>query len=271
MIILFIVLIVLVLLAAGYLLAIRGRSGHPGLQSLRGWSYAHRGLHSKGIPENSMAAFEAAKNAGYGVELDIHLLADGNLAVIHDSKLERVTGQPGTVEELTSHQLRDYHLCGTQEIIPEFAHVLELFEGKVPLIVELKTANNNHKQLCKAVCDLLETYSGPYCLESFDPRCLLWLKRHRPLLVRGQLTEDYLSQKGSKIPWILRWIMTENLANFITRPDFVAYRFKDRHCTLSNFFCLRRMACVTWTITSQAEYDQAKAEGWIPIFEGFRP
>lgn len=271
MLFLLITILVLVLLAAAYLLAIRGRKGHPGLDDLRGWSYAHRGLHSEGVPENSMAAFEAAKNAGYGVELDVHLLADGNLAVIHDSTLDRVTGRPGTIEELTTRQLRECRLCGTEEIIPEFAHVLEMFDGQVPLIVELKTAGGNHKRLCKAVCDMLESYTGPYCLESFDPRCLLWLKKHRPALIRGQLTEDYFVKGRPKLPFILKWILTENLGNFLTRPDFVAYRFADRFCTLSNFFCLRRMTCVSWTVTSQKDFDKAVREGWVPIFEGFLP
>lgn len=269
--ILFIVILILITLGGGYLLAIQGRTGHIGLKELRRWSYAHRGLHSEGIPENSMAAFEAAKKAGYGVELDVHLLADGNLAVIHDSTLERVTGLPGKIEELTTKQLRDCRLCGTEEIIPEFAHVLDLFQGEAPLIVELKPTDGNHEQLTQAVCEMLEHYSGHYCLESFDPRCILWLKKNRPDLVRGQLSEDYFAKGRPKIPFLLKWIMTENLANCVTRPDFVAYRYADRHCTISNFFCLRRMSCVSWTITSQEEYDKAVSEGWIPIFEGFLP
>ena len=266
-------IVALILLALGicYLLAIRGRVGHPGLRELRRWSYAHRGLHSEGVPENSMAAFEAARNAGYGVELDVHLLADGNLAVIHDSDLERVTGLPGKIEDLTTRQLRDCLLCGTQEIIPEFAHVLELFNGEAPLIVELKPAKGNHARLAEAVCEMMKDYPGPYCLESFDPRCILWLKKHRPELIRGQLSEDYFAKGRPKIPLILKWIMTENLGNFITKPDFVAYRYADRICTLSNFFCLKRMTCVSWTVTSQEEYDTAVREGWIPIFECFLP
>ena len=267
----FIVLLIVLALAGGYLLAIRGRTGHAGLKELHRWSYAHRGLHSEGVPENSMAAFVAAKNAGYGVELDVHLLADGNLAVIHDSDLQRVTGKTGKIEELTTRQLRDHRLCGTEEIIPEFAHVLELFQGSAPLIVELKTAGNNYAQLTQAVCEMLEQYQGPYCLESFDPRCILWLKKNRPDLIRGQLTEDYFAKGRPKLPFIVRWIMTENLSHFITKPDFVAYRYADRHCTLSNFFCLKQMSCVSWTVTSQEEYDQAVSEGWIPIFEGFLP
>ena len=268
---LLIVVLVLAALGTGYLLAIRGRVGHPGLKELHRWSYAHRGLHSEGVPENSMAAFEAAKNAGYGVELDVHLLADGNLAVIHDSTLERVTGLPGRIEELTTRQLRDCRLCGTEEIIPEFGHVLELFQGEAPLIVELKPSGGNHAALAKAACEMLDGYPGPYCLESFDPRCILWLKKNRPDLIRGQLSEDYFTKGRPKIPFILKWIMTENLANCVTKPDFVAYRYADRFSTLSNFFCLRRMTCVSWTITSQEDYDKAVSEGWIPIFEGFLP
>lgn len=266
-----IVVLILVLLALGYLLAIRGRVGHSGLQELRLWSYAHRGLHSEGIPENSMSAFEAAKNHGYGVELDVHLLSDGNLAVIHDSTLERVTGLPGVVEDLTARDLRRCKLRGTEEIIPELPHVLELFNGEAPLIIELKTHKGNHAKLCEAVCQLLEGYNGPYCLESFDPRCILWLKKHRPELIRGQLSEDYFVKGRPRIPLIMKWIMTENLLNFITKPDFIAYRYEDRHCTLSNFFCLRRMTCVSWTIKTEEDYCRATAEGWIPIFEGFLP
>lgn len=269
--VLLIVSSLLLALCIGYLLAIRGRVGHPGLKELHRWSYAHRGLHGDGIPENSMAAFEAAKNAGYGIELDVHLLADGNLAVIHDSTLERVTGLPGTVEELTTKQLRDCRLCGTEEIIPEFSHVLDLFQGAAPLIVELKPAGGNHAILAEKACQMLDQYPGPFCLESFDPRCILWLKKNRPDLIRGQLSEDYFAKGRPKIPLILKWIMTENLANCITKPDFIAYRYADRHCTLSNFFCLRRMSCVSWTVTNYAEYSQAVKEGWIPIFEGFRP
>ena len=84
-------LLILILI---YLLAIRCRSNHPRLKDLRGWNYAHRGLHREGVPENSMAAFRAALDHGYGIELDIHLLKDGNLAVMHDSLLNRTTGQP---------------------------------------------------------------------------------------------------------------------------------------------------------------------------------
>ena len=80
-----------------------GRRGHPGWDKLLDWRYAHRGLYDNenGVPENSLAAFRLAAENGFGAELDVHLTADGQLAVIHDSDLQRVCGQEGKVEELT--------------------------------------------------------------------------------------------------------------------------------------------------------------------------
>ena len=154
------ILILAALLALAYVLALGGRTGHPGLAWLRGWSYAHRGLHGEGCPENSMAAFQAALAHGYGIELDVHLLKDGNLAVMHDSSLLRTTGREGRMEELTTEALTDYHLGGTEETIPEFRQVLELYAGKAPLIVELKPADGNHAQLAEAACRMLDGYRG---------------------------------------------------------------------------------------------------------------
>jgi len=263
--------IVILVLVCLYVLSVKGRRGHEGLAALRGWNYAHRGLHSAGVPENSMAAFRAAKGAGYGIELDIHLMRDGNLAVIHDSSLKRTAGADVIIEELTAEELENYRLEGTQEKIPLFSQVLELFNGEAPLIVELKTWKSNHAQLCQAACDLMEQYNGPYCVESFDPRCVAWLRKNRSDVIRGQLTENFF-RSPSRLPWILKFVMKHQLLNFLTRPDFVAYRYSDRK-TVSNFLCrkLWGMQGVSWTLRTQEELDTAVEEGWIPIFEGFRP
>lgn len=266
-----IVLIILVVLAVLYILSTMCRKGHKGLEALRGWSYAHRGLHGKGRPENSMAAFRAALKSGYGIELDIHLLRDGNLAVMHDSSLLRTVGANVKIEDLTTEDLKKYTLEGTMEPIPEFRQVLELFAGKAPLIVELKSVGSNYAALTEAACDMLQGYAGPYCLESFDPRCIAWLKKHRPGLIRGQLTENFSRSKGP-LPTVLKFIMTHQMVNFLTLPDFVAYKFSDRK-TLSNVLVRRLWGAqgVSWTLKNQEEYDTAVAEGWLPIFEGFRP
>ncbi len=268
MLILIIILAIIILL---YLFSLSGRTKHPGLKALQGVSYAHRGLHAEGRPENSMAAFRAAWDAGYGIELDLHLLADGNLAVFHDSHLKRLTGQEGRIEDLTTEDLSKYFLAETSETIPTFSQVLELYQGKAPLVVELKCVNNNYAQLCETTCNMLDRYDGAYCLESFDPRCILWLKKNRPDLIRGLLVEDFIKAKPP-VPWILRFLMTHQILNFLVRPDFVAHKYSERK-TLSNFLArkLWKLQGVSWTITTTEDYQTAVEEGYLPIFENFTP
>lgn len=266
-----IIAIVIFLLIALYVFMLKGRTGHKDLPALRGWYYAHRGLHSDGVPENSMSAFRAAKDGGYGIELDVHLLKDGTLAVIHDHSLLRTAGVDVQIEDLTPADLDKYHLEGTQEKIPLFSEVLELYRGEAPLIVELKPTANNHAALCQATCDMLQNYKGAYCVESFDPRCVAWLRKNRKEVIRGQLTENFF-RSNSKLPGVVKFLMKYNFFNVATRPDFIAYRFADRK-NISNFLCrkLWGLQGVTWTIRTKEDFDTAVAEGWIPIFENFKP
>lgn len=252
-----------------YLLLIGGRTGHPGLEALRGWNYAHRGLHDEARPENSMAAFRAALESGCGIELDIHLMKDGNLAVIHDSSLMRTAGADVRIEDLTSEDLLDYQLNGTEETIPLFRDVLDLYDGKAPLIVELKCVGGNHAALCTTACQMLDQYNGVYCMESFDPRAVIWLRKNRPDIIRGQLSENWM---GKKVPAsrFLRFALTYHLGNICMRPDFIAYNFSDRK-TFGTGICRKLLGVqgVSWTLRSREEYDTACSEGWIPIFENF--
>lgn len=247
------------------------RRGHPGLGELRRWAYAHRGLHDSFAPENSLAAFRRAKEAGYGAELDVHLLADGNLAVFHDSSLKRLTGRDGIIEKLTTSQLNEYRLADSGETIPLLRQVLDLFHGEAPLIIELKSSKDNYRQLCTRVCEMLDAYDGVFCLESFDPRCIRWLRKNRPDLIRGQLAENFFATPGSKVPWLGKLILGQYMLNFLTCPDFVAYRFSDRR-QLGVWLCCRiwNAQPVAWTLRSRSELDEAVKIGWIPIFENFR-
>lgn len=264
-----VLIVILAVLAVLYLFSLRCRRGHKGLAQLQNWKYAHRGLHNESRPENSMAAFRAALENGFGIELDIHLLSDGNLAVIHDSSLRRTAGAEVNIEDLTTEDLSQYQLLGIDETIPTFSQVLELFDGKAPMIVELKSANGNYAALAEAACNMLDSYDGPYCIESFDPRCILWLKKHRPDIIRGQLAENFLPLETA-VPWILRFLLTHQMLNFLIVPDFVAYKFEDRK-NLSNFLVRKFWGVqgVSWTIRSQDNLKTAEKEGYLPIFEGF--
>lgn len=253
-----------------YVLSIGGRSGHAGLNNLRGNVFAHRGLHNDTRPENSLSAFKAAKEKGYGVELDLHLLKDGTLAVFHDHTLIRMAGKDGTVEALTAEDLTQIHLNDTAETIPTFEEVLALFDGTVPLIVELKAAKN-HGALVDAAVRALRGYRGAYCIESFDPRCLWHLRRWHPEIIRGQLSQNFM-KSDEKLSGATKFVLTHLLTNFLTRPDFVAYKFTDRKqwgVTLARK--LWGVQGVVWTLTDNSQHETALAEDYLPIFEHYEP
>ena len=267
-----IVIYILLVLCIVYVLALQGRRNHPLWSCFRAQRFAHRGYHDKPqIPENSLPAFRRAIAHGWGAELDVHLLKDGTLAVFHDSSLSRCTGAQGMIEDLTFEELRALRLEGTDEQIPLFDEVLALFETATPLIIELKSANGNHYALTKAVCERLDTYKGVYCIESFDPFCLLDPKKLRPDTCRGQLSMNFLKDP-SGLPLYKRFIAGNLLLNFLTRPDFIAYHYSTRK-NMSNSLCRRLWGIqgVSWTIRTPQEFIQATQEGWIPIFENFQP
>lgn len=267
-------LLILVVLAELFTLALRCRRGHPDWKYLRLWRYAHRGLHNKPqVPENSMAAFRRAVERRYGAELDVHLLKDGRLAVIHDSSLKRTAGADVNVEDLTAEELRQYRLEGTDEHIPLLEEVLELFQDQTPLVVELKTAGDNYEALTAATVAMLDRYRVRYCIESFDFRCLIWLRKHRPEIVRGQLSQQFLRNGGEvSLNKLNQFLLGNMFINFLGVPDFLAYKFEDRNC-LAMRWCRRfyRVQEVYWTIRSRADMEEAEKNGGLVIFERFDP
>jgi len=255
-----------------WILLLMSRRGHEAWPVLQKYRYAHRGYHRKPtVPENSMAAFRAAVERGWGAELDVHLMKDGSLAVIHDSSLKRTAGVDVRIEDLTKADLVNYTLEDSMEHIPLLEHVLTVFEGKAPLIVELKPEGGNHEALSRAVAKMLDTYKGDYCIESFDPRVVRWFCKHRPQVCRGQLSENFLRTKGG-LPLAMRFVLTHLLLNFSCRPDFIAYRFQDRKL-LSVRLCeaVWKPGKVAWSIRKKEDMAAAEAEGCVVIFEQFDP
>lgn len=258
-----------------WLLLLLPRWGQPGWDALSGFRYAHRGLHdvSRGIPENSLSAFRAAVEGGFGAELDVHLMADGQLAVVHDNDLQRVCGQSVRIEDLTAADLSSYPLLGgSGETIPLLEEVLPLFAGKAPLIIELKVENGNAAALTDAVMALLARFPElTYCLESFQPSAVRHLKEHYPQVLRGQLSEDFF--RTDTLPFPQAFVMTGLLTTLFTRPDFIAYRWEHRGSCLSLWLmrALYGVHEVSWTVRDQNTLDELTQAGCVVIFEGFVP
>ena len=258
-----------------YALLIKPRRNHPGWDALSGVRYAHRGLHDKslGIPENSLAAFRRAIEHGFGAELDVHLMADGELAVVHDSSLERVCGKQVRIEDLTAADLRDCALMGTEETVPLFRDVLALFEGKTPLIIELKVERGNANALTDAVMAKLTGWNGTYCIESFYPGVLRRLKQKYPEVIRGQLSENFLKNREvATLSMPARVVLTNLLTTAATRPDFIAYKWQDRdNPTLRLMKKVYGVHEASWTVRDRETMEMLDKDGAISIFEGFIP
>ncbi len=263
------------LLAVLYVLMIAPRIKRPPvLRKFIGKSFAHRGLHdaSQGIPENTLAAFRRAADYGYGMEFDVRFTKDHRLVIMHDDDLERMTGVKAKVSELTLDQLEPVRIGGTDQKIPLFEQVLELIDGRVPLIIELKVCGNDYAELAQEVCRVLEGYKGEYVIESFDPRLIRWLRRNRPDVVRGQLLEFYRKHGSTTIPAALDFIIHNQIINFWVRPDFIATNHSDRDSLAMR---LSRRIYHTpefdWTVTNQSQADASRRDGSAYIFEGFIP
>ena len=231
--------------------------------------YAHRGLHGGEIPENSLAAFEAACRAGYGIELDVHRTADNQLCVFHDRTLKRMCGVDGTVEENTLAELRTLALAGTQERIPSFDEVLTLIDGRAPLIVEIQ-GENRDTDVCRLTAERLRAYSGKYCVESFNPFYISWWRKHMPHDVRGILSCRMKNGKSFR-GRLQDFLLSNLLLNVIARPDFLAYSIPDRGN--SAFRLSRRFGgCpVGWTCRTEEEKAASENAFCVVIFEKIRP
>lgn len=241
--------------------------------------YAHRGFHDKPtIPENSLPAFKRAVEHGFGSEFDVHMIADGTLVVFHDDDLERETGEVGRIADYTFDELKYLRLEGSNEYIPTFDEVLKVYEdnpgpdGKpYPLLIELKVDRDNYKELVKKVCDRLDSYPGEFVIESFDPRAVYELKKTRPEICRGQLVQNFISHDLDR-PKVQSAFLTEMPYRFITKPDFVAFRFADKDLpAIKRAMKGKDIGKAAWTIRTPKAYKAARKLGCSVIFEKFNP
>ena len=237
--------------------------------------YAHRGLHGKVdaesfCAENSITAFKRAVDHGFGIELDVHVTADGEVVVFHDATLDRVTAASGKIKKKTLAELRELRLMGTEDTIPTLREVLDLVDGRVPLLVELKETGANHT-ISEKTAQILSEYRGEFIVESFSPLAFGAIKEKLPDTPRGFLADKFTTKKKYRT---LKHALTQRfLFNFLVRPAFIALNHKTPR--LFPVGIIRRIfgtPMIAWTVKSAEEENEAYKNGFSGvIFEGYLP
>lgn len=268
-----VLLIILIVLAVLFAVLTAPRTiGQVSIDYMEGYHYAHRGYHDGNvtIPENSLPSFQAAIDAGYGIELDVQLSADKVPMVFHDAELLRTCGVEGNIWDYTCAELQEMKLFGTEETIPTLQEALELIDGQVPILLEYKM-DKVDTDVCAKSHELLKDYDGPYAIQSFHPFALFWYRQNANDVARGQLSKNFLRENkelGEKNT-IIDFLMTNMLLNVISYPDFVAYDCIDADFYAVKLCRLLGAQTTTWTVQDPAQYEQIKDQFDLFTFEGF--
>ncbi len=230
---------------------------------------AHKGLFDHQTPENSLSAFQKAVDNNYIIECDVRLISDGTVVVFHDEQLSRMTNRDGYVKNLTKESLVDYKLLDSEECIPTLEQVLELVDGKVGILIDLKDTQIRVGQLEKAVCKLIRHYKGDVAVQSFNPLSLEWFAKHSPNVLRGQISSFFKGDEYKGISFIRKYLLKRLKFNKRSKPNFISYDIND----LPNRFVKKYsdLPLIGWTVTSQEQYRKSFNDVDNIIFEGFEP
>ena len=270
-----IIITTLIIIAVIYVFLTMPRVFDSANMDLLATDYAHRGLHTASLPENSLSAFKNALDNSYGIELDVQLSSDGEIFVFHDKSVARLCGVKKDLTAMTAEEIKQLRLLGTDEQIPTLNEVLKLIDGRVPLLIEIKYYANNEK-LCASLAETLDTYIGSFAIQSFDPRILRYFKKYRPRFARGQLVsksekKEKNSDSENNNP-IISFALTHLLLNFLSRPDFIS--IQTNH-TKDLGFILATSAFhakgFIWTVRKEKHFRYFKRQGYFCIFETFKP
>lgn len=204
---------------------------------------AHRGLHNDVHTENSMGSFANAIEHGYNIETDVHLLKSGEVVVFHDNTLKRVCGKDVKIEELTAADIKgDNYLLPNGEHIPLFSEMLELVDGKVGILLELKFAGFSGK-LEKAVADLIKGKDSWIAVQSFNPYTIEWFAKNAPEFQRGLLSLGIIG---------IDCMLHHKKMN----PNFVSFKIEGINF-IKNFAKKKGINLLTWTINTPEKVQTA--------------
>jgi len=236
---------------------------------------AHRGLHdaAQGIIENTAGAVRAAIAAGYGVEIDVQISADGEAMVHHDDVLGRLTEGAGRLDRLTAAALKRVPFRGSAERMLTLGELFELVGGRVPVLVELKSRFDGDTRLAIRVARLAADYRGPAAPMSFDPHQIATLRQKARGIPCGIVAAKYRPHPyWDVMPFWMRHGMGYLLTAVVARPQFIAYAVADLPALAP--LVARRVFCLpllTWAVRTEAERKIAARFADQMIFEGFRP
>ncbi len=232
---------------------------------------AHRGLHDKIFPENSLPAFRAAAEHGYAIETDVRFTKDRRIAVFHDDDLLRMTGDKRTVFECTMSELKTLSLAKTPDRIPEFCELLECVNRCVPLLIEIKNmAGVSGKEIAVALSEALKDYGGEYAVQSFNPFYVRAYKKLHPEIACGVLSAkmDKNTFEGKLSDGVKAYLLSNLKLNFLVKPDFVSYSGRDLPKKAFDRF---RGTKLCWIISSYADEQIVRPFCDNIIFEGYLP
>ncbi len=227
---------------------------------------AHRGLHDapSGVIENSKSAFLAAIKAGYAIECDIQLTGDDQPVVFHDRRLDRLTGQIGLITDISQKQLSRLPLNGTVDRTMGFTELLELVDGKTPLVVELKTQGRRNAKIAKAVLDAVHGYIGVLVFKSSDPRILYHLRKLGVTYAIGIVLKKY---KRGPVNWLEAHVLRHLLHYPFTRFHFISCKVIDLDLPMVRLFRAMGKKTMTWTIKTKADIALASLGADQIVFE----
>ena len=236
---------------------------------------AHRGLHdlARGIIENMPGAIRAAIDGNFNIEVDLQLTADGEAMVHHDDALGRLTEGSGPLLGMTSEKLKAIKFKDTSERMMSLGDLCALVEGRVPLVIEVKSHFDGDRKLVTRMAEVLSSYRGPAVGMSFDPDQVLALREMMPELPRGIIAQrNYDDDYWKKLTPEQRQGMLHLRHAFRTRPHFVAFWVDQLPAPAPwiarNVFGLPLLA---WTVRTPEQRERAVRYADQMIFEGFRP
>ena len=230
---------------------------------------AHRGLHTKDIPENSLSAFENALKNNYAIELDVQFTKDKEVVVFHDENLKRITNDTRNIEDVNYDELKNLRLGNTNEIIPTLEEVLELVDSKVAILIEIKDCKD-YIELSEKTYEILKGYEGNYAIQSFNPFILEWYKNNASEVIRGQLSGTF-TEGSESLNSFEKFVLKNMLLNFKSKPNYIGYELEGIPKSKLESLRKKGVPIIVWTVKNKEDMQKEYKYSDNITFENFLP